>query len=217
MTVAEAFINMGIEAYVFYKFFQQLNLDNLTARTIPTYLAIYIFAFIFQIWLAVLAIAKRNTIQVFALVIFNFAFLIYSACQVKEAHNVIFGENTDGARHGDVFNAASSLQASDAGHEAARAAFWHHLLPFFIAVPCVIAVAQVLYIACATQLYRIFGWDIYQKLGASTTVKDYFLSYQIFVVLLTYDWFFFGSFVVQLLILFVDSNDWYVLSMIEAN
>lgn len=41
-------------------------------------------------------------------------------------------------------------------------------------------------------------------------MKNYFLSYQIFVVLLTYDWFFFGGFVVQLLILFVDSSDWYV-------
>lgn len=94
MQVIEALINMCLEAYVFYKYFGQLNLDNTIARTIPTYLAIYIFAFIFQIWLAILALVKRNTIQVLALVIFNFAFLIYSACQVREAHNVIFGQNT---------------------------------------------------------------------------------------------------------------------------
>lgn len=101
------------------------------------------------------------------------------------------------------------MAATSATHVAERIAFWEHLLPFFIAVPCVIAVAQIIYIACAIHLYRIFGWDIYQKLGASTVVKDYFLSYQIFVVLLTYDWFFFGGFTVQLLILFVDSHEWY--------
>lgn len=85
---------MALEAYVFYKYYGQLNLENTTARTIPTYLAIYIFAFIFQSWLAVVAVSKRNTIQVLALVVFNFAFLMYSACQVREAHNVIFGQNT---------------------------------------------------------------------------------------------------------------------------
>lgn len=102
-------------------------------------------------------------------------------------------------------------------HQVAREAFWHHLLPFFIAVPCVIGIAQIAYIASAVQLYRIFGWDIYQKLGASTLVKDYFRSYQIFVVLLTYDWFFFGGFVVQLLILFVDSHEWYVQANVNLN
>lgn len=95
------------------------------------------------------------------------------------------------------------------GYQLARHNFWHHLLPFLIAVPCVIGLAQLIYLACAIKLYRVFGWDIYQKLGASTTVKNYFLSYQIFVVLLTYDWFFFGGFVVQLLILYVDSDQWY--------
>lgn len=75
-------------------------------------------------------------------------------------------------------------------------------------MPCVIALAQVFYVVCALKLYQVFGWDIYQKLGASTTVKKYFMSYQIFVVLLTYDWFFFGGFVVQLLILYVDSTEW---------
>lgn len=81
-------------------------------------------------------------------------------------------------------------------------------MPFLITVPCIIGVAQLAYIACAVKLYAVFGWDIYQKLGASTTVKNYFLSYQVFVVLLTYDWFFFGGFVVQLLILFVNETDW---------
>ncbi|CCG81476.1 Putative uncharacterized protein [Taphrina deformans PYCC 5710] len=207
-TVIEAFINMGLEAYVFYAFFRQLNLDNTTARTIPTYLAIYIFAFVFQIWLAITAVVKRNTIQVIGLVIFNFAFLVYSAFQIREAHNVVFGTNTDFDQHGDVFNTSSNLRLGAANHQTAREHFWHHLLPFLVIVPCIIAVAQVLYVICALKLYQVFGWDIYQKLGASTTVKNYFMSYQIFVVLLTYDWFFFGGFVVQLLILFVDSTDW---------
>lgn len=47
----------------------------------------------FQIWLAIAAVAKRNTIQVIGLVIFNFAFLLFSAFQIKESHNVIFGGN----------------------------------------------------------------------------------------------------------------------------
>lgn len=81
-------------------------------------------------------------------------------------------------------------------------------MPFLITVPCIIGLAQLAYIASAVKLYAVFGWDIYQKLGASTTVKNYFLSYQVFVVLLTYDWFFFGGFVVQLLILFVNATDW---------
>lgn len=92
-SVVEALCNVALESYIFYRFFGLLNLDNITARTIPTYLAIYIFAFVFQIWLAIAAVAKRNTIQVIGLVIFNFAFLLFSAFQIKESHNVIFGDN----------------------------------------------------------------------------------------------------------------------------
>ena len=159
------------------------------------------------------------------LVIFNFCFLIYSAFQIKEFHNVIFGDNTvpqiptgviygiaddskDFQDHGDVFDDNSVLRKDMPGYEQARSDFWGHLLPFIVAVPAIIALAQVFYLLCAFKLYRVFGWDIYQKLGASTTVKNYFLSYQVFVVLLIYDWFFFGGFVVQMLILFVDSSDW---------
>lgn len=83
---------MALEGYIFYQFYRQLNLKNTTARTIPTYLAIYIFAFVFQIWLALLAVGKRNTIQVIGLVIFNLAFFMYSAFQIKESHNVIYGQ-----------------------------------------------------------------------------------------------------------------------------
>lgn len=34
--VVESLCSMGLEAYVFYKFFRELNLNNSTARTIPT-------------------------------------------------------------------------------------------------------------------------------------------------------------------------------------
>lgn len=96
----ESLSNVGLEAYIFYKFFSQLNLQNTTARTIPTYLALYIFAFIYQIWLAIVAVGKRNIIQVLGLVVFNLAFLLYSAFQIKESHNVIFGRNA--VRHGST-------------------------------------------------------------------------------------------------------------------
>ncbi|KAJ8604609.1 hypothetical protein MRB53_041762 [Persea americana] len=75
-------------------------------------------------------------------------------------------------------------------------------------VPCVVGIAQVVYFVSSAQLYKIFGWDIYTKLGADRRVKNYFLAYQLLIVLLCYDWFFFGGFTVQLLILYVDNSNW---------
>lgn len=97
---------------------------------------------------------------------------------------------------------------SSANHVQARIDFWHELLPYLIAVPCVIALAQVIYVLNAIKLHKIFGWDVYQKLGADRKVKAYFLAYQLLIVLLCYDWFFFGGFTVQLLILYVDTHNW---------
>jgi hypothetical protein len=202
-TVVEALANMAIEAYVFYKFYRVLNLDNTTARTIPTYLAIYICAFCFQIILAFLAIAKRNTIQVIGLVIFNFAFLVYSAIQIKEFDNVLFSRDAV-----NVFDNDSGLRGSSIAAAENRESLWHDIKPFLIAVPCIIGATQIIYLLCVFKLYNVFGWDIYQKLGADRRVKRYFLAYQIFVVLLMYDWFFFGGFTVQLLILYVDHSNW---------
>lgn len=204
-TVVESLCNMALESYVFARFIVELNLQNTTSRTIPTYLAIYIFAFVFQLWLAFFACGKRNMFQIFALVIFNFAFLIYSAIQIKEFHNVIFGNapNNQG-----VFKTTSRLSTSAPGYQQNRDDFWHHLLGFVIAVPCVIAVGQLVYLVSVFFLYKSFGWDIYQRLGADMRIKRQFIAYQTFVVLLTYDWFFFGGFTVQLLILYVDTSDW---------
>ncbi|BFZ54171.1 hypothetical protein PYCC9005_001203 [Savitreella phatthalungensis] len=204
-TVVECLVNMALESYVFARFVHELNLDNTTSRTIPTYLAIYICAFVFQLWLAFWACGKRNMFHIFALVIFNFAFLVYSAVQIKEFHNVLFGTapNND-----SVFDPDSPLAITRSNHAAQRNAFWHHLLPFVIAVPCVIAVGQAVYLVCVFFLYRSFGWDIYQRLGADRSIKRQFIAYQTFVVLLCYCWFFFGGFTVQLLILYTDTSDW---------
>lgn len=108
----------------------------------------------------------------------------------------------------DVFEQDSILNMGNRNYLEERNRFWHSLLPYLIAVPCIIGIAQVVYTWTSINLYRSFGWDIYTKLGADRRVKKYFLAYQLLIVLLCYDWFFFGGFTVQLLILYVDNSNW---------
>jgi hypothetical protein len=95
ITVLEAIANCGLEGVLFYFVASTIDIRaNPTARTIPTYLAIYILALypayssifvnfsLFQVVFTFLAIRQRNTIQIIGLVIFNAAFVAYSAVQV---------------------------------------------------------------------------------------------------------------------------------------
>ena len=169
ITLAQAVIGVALESYVFAEFLINLN-DNpnrdpndsgTVPRTIPTYLALYIFGFIYEILLVWDALRLKNTIQVIGVCIYNVGMLIYASVEADQVHEAIQ-------------ELSRGLYAVDI-----RPNVWDSLRPFLIAAPCVIALGTVLLCLCAWKLYDEFAWTIYKHISADLALRRRFLTYQV--------------------------------------
>ena len=127
-------------------------------RTVPTFLALYIFGFVYETLLAYDALRLKNTIQIIGLCLFNLALLLYAAVEYAQIKDAVFG----------------LLSAGDIGSSA-----WPNSRPFLIAIPCIIAVGSIQLAAIAWKLYDEFAWTIYKHISADLRMKRRYLTYQV--------------------------------------
>ncbi|KAF2798401.1 hypothetical protein K505DRAFT_233319 [Melanomma pulvis-pyrius CBS 109.77] len=177
-------IALSLEAYVFGKFQASLHPDipedqHNETRTIPTYLAVFMFGYIYQILLVYDALRLKNTIQVIGLVLYNIGILIYAAIQFEQISEAV---------------AALDKASFIVDH------FWIKVKPMLIALPIVMAVMTVVFAFIAWKLYDEFAWTIYKHISADLRLKRRYLTYQVYIALLKFDFFFFLAFTVQFLV-----------------
>lgn len=148
-------------SYVFAKFQTSLEVKKTEypeLQTIPTFLTLYIFAFLFQLLLVFDALRAKNTIQVIGLCMFNAALLLYAAIQLTQ-----------------IQDAVNTLRL----HGAIQGGLWSSVKPYLIAVPCIIALGFVLMSMAAWKLYDEFAWTIYKEISADLRMKRRYLAYQV--------------------------------------
>ncbi|KAF7909053.1 uncharacterized protein EAE98_012358 [Botrytis deweyae] len=182
---------LAIESYVFAKFQtslvkgkEQIALD----RTIPTYLTLFIFGFLYQVVLVYDSLRLKNTIQVIGLCMYNGGMLIYASIQYDQIQTAI-----------------ESL--GDLGYVDEDANVWPDVQGLLVAVPCIIAFFSILMSFIAWKLYDEFAWTIYKHISADLRMKRRFLTYQIYIALLKFDFFFFLGFTVQFLVIVTGVQD----------
>lgn len=150
-------------SYVFAKFQTSLTNNEDTkekpeSQTIPTFLTLYIFAFLFQLLLVFDALRAKNTIQVIGLCMFNAALLLYAAIQFTQIRDAVGTLAIDKNIEGGVWNAVK---------------------PYLVAVPCIIALGLALMSVAAWKLYDEFAWTIYKEISADLKMKRRYLTYQV--------------------------------------
>ncbi|KAH7319499.1 hypothetical protein BKA65DRAFT_103310 [Rhexocercosporidium sp. MPI-PUGE-AT-0058] len=184
-TIVQAVIVLAIESYLFAKF-QTSIVEGLSsqplAKTIPTYLTLFIFGFLYQLVLVYDSLRLKNTIQVIGLCIYNVGMLIYASIQY------------------DQINKAIEALASK-GWIKPGIPIWPDIRPYLVAVPCIIGFFTVVMSVIAWKLYDEFAWTIYKHISADLRMKRRFLTYQIYIALLKFDFFFFLGFTVQFLVI----------------
>ncbi|KIW88195.1 uncharacterized protein Z519_11306 [Cladophialophora bantiana CBS 173.52] len=183
IALVQAMIILAFESYVFAHF--QIHLESIpgnqtSSRTIPTFLTLYIFGFLYQLVLVWDALRMKNTIQVIGLVMYNVGLLIYGSVQMDQIREAI-------------------LQLAE--DDYIRKNIWSDTEPFLIAIPCILAVGTVLMAGCAWKLYDEFAWTIYKRISADLRMKRRYLQYQVYIALLKFDFFFFLGFTVQFVVI----------------
>ncbi|KAF2258437.1 hypothetical protein CC78DRAFT_549105 [Lojkania enalia] len=183
--LVQAIVGLALEAYVFGTF--QLSLqptpegveEHNERRTIPTYLAVFMFGYIYMLVLVYDALRLKNTIQVIGLVLYNVGILIYAAIQFDQIRDAV--------------------GALDQGNLIVQH-FWPKIKPMLVALPIVMAVGTLIFAFLAWKLYEEFAWTIYKHISADLRLKRRYLTYQIYIALLKFDFFFFLAFTVQFLV-----------------
>lgn len=168
--------NIIPHSYVFGKF--QLSLGPHVGQsevqsqylTIPTFLTLFIFGFLYELVIVWDALRMKNTIQIIGVCIANLALLVYTAIQVDQIQMAI-----------SVLAKYNALR-----HDITSPELWSDIKAFLIATPAIIALATAGMAFCAWKLYQEFAWDILKSIGADYRMKKRFLHYQVRLLLHIY-------------------------------
>ncbi|KAF8328898.1 uncharacterized protein EI90DRAFT_3017495 [Cantharellus anzutake] len=188
VVLLETFIDLVIEGTLLIRVNKMINVetqpsehDNATLlrSKLPVLLVIFCLAHIFQFAFALDAVIHQNVLQFIFLAIFNALFFVYSVMQIFEVQVVA----SDVRAYGIPISALTG------------------------AIPVVIGIAQIAYMALGWRIYKEFGWNIYKQIGADRRIKKLYAQYQIFECLVRFDAFFWLGFSVQLVSLVLEKGD----------
>lgn len=197
VTALQAIICLCFEAYVFARFQSTLRPNENSpevqsqAKTIPTFLTLFIFGFLYELVVVWDALRMKNTIQAIGVCIANLALLVYTAIQVDQIREAL--------RELQKYNA---LQPN-----VNMVELWQEVRPYLVAIPAIIALATVGMAFISWKLYQEFAWDILKTIGADYRMRKRFLHYQIYIALLKFDFFFFLGFIIQFVVIVTATND----------
>lgn len=168
VVLVQSIASLALEIYVFGEFQASLKIGEhlpggrpSATTTIPTYLALFIFGFIYELVLTWDALRLKNTIQVIGICLYNVGMLIYSSVQMDQVDDAV----RDLAARRDIEQDT-----------------WQKLRPFLIAAPCVIALGTLTLGFVAWKLYNEFAWTIYKHISADLRLKRRYLTYQVSTV-----------------------------------
>lgn len=169
----------GLVRYVFALFQERLHITKVTEEyeyrnptqrkdyrsTIPTFLTLYIFGFVYELLLVWDALRLKNTIQIIGLCLYNLGLLIYAAVQMDQIN--------------DARNDLQRFPGDSSQGHAIDYTVWPAAKPFLIAIPCIIAFGTLCMAFIARKLYDEFAWTIYKHISADLRMKRRYLAYQV--------------------------------------
>ncbi|KAF9148895.1 hypothetical protein BG015_009324 [Linnemannia schmuckeri] len=169
------------------------------SRAIPAYLIVFVFAQLFQLVFAWDAVRAQNTIELIGIVLFNLCCFVYSIFEISQIQRSLSEAGKKG-----FFNSKPGMSSPEVAMDLNAS-----LRPFLIVMVCVFGITQCLVTWLAYRLFQEFGWKIYKKIGADPNIKKMYRAYQIYLVLIKVDLFFFVGFSIQFIYLTLTrrSND----------
>ncbi|TFK29924.1 hypothetical protein FA15DRAFT_663230 [Coprinopsis marcescibilis] len=164
-------------------------------KTLPCYLGLFMLAEIFQTYMAFDGLRSRNIIQLFGLLWFHLAMMIFAAVQIDQTRVAIVW-----------FSAEQCAEQFSPIHCDGPGTLNAAIKPFLIVVPCIIGASLPILAWFFKELYSEFGWAIFHVVGANPKMKTMYQYYQIMICLLKFDFLFFTGVTMQLIILVLQTQ-----------
>ncbi|OQE37935.1 hypothetical protein PENCOP_c009G06169 [Penicillium coprophilum] len=181
--ITETVLTVAIESWILMSLWDDLDEDKKAdgPMRLQSFLGLYIFALLYELALSYDALRRKNTIQLVGLCICNLGLLTYGVLQMQEIKDTIAsltGENL-----------------SDHLEEL------YHIE--IILVPVFLGIGTVCMSFFTWKLRAEFSWSIYKNISADLQMKRRYFTYQVYIALLKFDFFFvFGSQLQILLVVF---------------
>lgn len=189
----QAIVVITMVAIVFGKVADHVDLELSRYKTIPCYLALFILAEVFELFMAYDALRLRNVIQLVGILLFHSALVVMAALQVHETRAAL------------VLDASANWTTNYVGG-GGPGTLWQTVLPLLIVSPVIIGVSWLVMIFFVRELYHEFGWAIFHIVGANPAAKTMYQFYQVIICLLKFDFFAFIGVTMQLLIIVLQRN-----------
>ncbi|RXK35896.1 hypothetical protein M231_06816 [Tremella mesenterica] len=183
----EAFVVFCIAFTVFGLVEATIKEQNSKTRTVPVYLAVFIFAQIFSLLYVFDGLRGRNIVQLCLHLFFNVCILVYSILQIPQTKDALDSAPQD---------ACGSYQRCTGPHS-----FFNLLRKLFIVTPIVLGLSTIAFAALIRRLHVQFGWAVFHLVGASPRMKRMHREYQTLISLLKLLLFFAMAFCIAYLIL----------------
>ncbi|KAJ5654590.1 hypothetical protein N7490_001593 [Penicillium lividum] len=186
--IIETLGTVGIESWLFIsisKHFDDSGDEDATLR-LRSFLGLYIFALFYELTLSYDALRRKNTFQLIGLCVCNLGLLVYGIIQTKEVKDTLSNLG------GSTVNAAQ---------------LWTHYRIALILVPVVLGVGTVCMSVVTWKLRAEFSWTIYKSISADLQMSWRYTTYQVYIALLKFDFFFIFGTQLQVLLALKDVTD----------
>jgi len=184
IALLQALAVLGLISAAFGLIEDAISTRQQSIKTVPAYFAIFGLAEIFELVLTFDALYLRNIMELTGILAFHTGMLVYSCLQIHQTRKAIV------TRDGTCYAFCDS-----------PGSLWSKVKVLLIIVPVVLGVSLLLLGWITRILYREFGWAVFHHLGADPRKKRMYRWYQIMILLIKMDGFFFVGLTLQLLIL----------------
>lgn len=177
----------------FEKKLEGLSDNEVALKPIRTALGLYTFGLLYELLLVWDALRRQNAIQLIGLCICNVGLAMYGVVQIQEIK---------------IASAAMS-EDSDSGES-----LWEKYKVHVILVPAMMALGSIIMSVLTWKLHSEFSWAFFKNISADLGMKRRFITYQVYIALLKFDFLFInGS--LMLVLLGIVSEEWSLESVIS--
>ncbi|EGV63438.1 hypothetical protein CANTEDRAFT_123705 [Yamadazyma tenuis ATCC 10573] len=180
ISITSALVIIALQAYMYavINIHKELIPSESKFEEVSIYLALFIFAAVFQVLISAIGLRSQNMLLLGFLCVFYGCMLIYTGIQYEEVHKLVGAILVNGWKR------------------ATRATN--------IATICIIAATMVSQVVLIVYyLKRHVSWFRYKSIGADLLIRRMYLTFQVHRSLLVFGFFFFLAFTIQFIIIMV--------------